>query len=295
MNRPFWRRLGFLFALSSGLGAQAQDADQFEFRLHGARLGDVTFFNTTPAGPASAPSNSSRQLEPDQTDALWASGKTRGMAHWFKNYAATFRSNPQPNGHQAYRVIALDADVPETRHIEFPKTAGSTPRVIDFSDRTQAEPLPVDPVLDQDRIDPLSVLQKLLRQVNQTQSCDAVYRVYDGKRRYTVLTETIATDQPLSEDPIEELKAVKQAPPTVQCQITLQTKTNHKAGRSELDQAGLPADTWSANRHQSVGFWPFKKQEQTMTIEFKPYPAGYRFSAFDINSPFGTIKGRPGP
>lgn len=229
-----------------------------------------------------------------QTDALSASGKTRGMVHWFKNYAATFHSTAQPNGNRTYRVIAVDADVPETRHIEFPIAAGSSPLVIDFSDRTQAQPLPVDPLLDQDRIDPLSVLQKLLHQVNQVQACDAVYRVYDGKRRYTVLTNNSATGQRGNRDLIDA-GAAKQVSPNVQCQITLQTETDHQARLSELDPAGLKADALSANRRQSPGFWPFKKQEQTMMIEFKQDSNGYRFAAFDINSPFGTIKGRPVP
>jgi len=293
LSQTFWCRLSCVFALSSSLGAQAQDSDNFQFRLHGARLGDVTFFNTTAQAPAATPSISSGQIQPGQSDALWASGKTRGMVRLFKNYAATFRSNPQPNGNQAYRVIALDADFPETRFIEFPMTPGSTPTVIDFSDRTQAEALPVDPLLDQDRIDPLSVLQKLLRQVNQAGTCDADYRVYDGKRRYTVLTRKIATNQPANDETIDAVAAVKQAPPTVQCRITLQTKANRKTGHSEIEQAGSQVDKSSANRHQSAAFWPFKKQEQTMMIEFKQYPTGYRFSAFDINSPFGIIKGRP--
>ena len=275
------------------MGAQAQDSDNFQFRLHGARLGDVTFFNTTAQAPAATPSISSGQIQPGQSDALWASGKTRGMVRLFKNYAATFRSNPQPNGNQAYRVIALDADFPETRFIEFPMTPGSTPTVIDFSDRTQAEALPVDPLLDQDRIDPLLVLQKLLRQVNQVQTCDAVYRVYDGKRRYTVLTSNRATGQRGNEDLIDAA-AAGQAPPKIQCEITLQTETDHQTGLPELESAGLQADASSTNRRKSAGFWPFKKLEQTMMmIEFKQDSNGYRFAAFDINSPFGTIKGRP--
>ena len=170
--------------------------------------------------------------------------------------------------------------------------AGSTPLVIDFSDRTQAQPLPVDPLLDQARIDPLSVLQKVLRQVNQVQTCDAVYRVYDGKRRYTVLTSNRATGQRGNEDLIDA--AARQAPPKIQCEITLQTETDHQTGFPELESAGLQADASSTNRRKSAGFWPFKKLEQTMMmIEFKQDSNGYRFAAFDINSPFGTIKGRP--
>ena len=293
MNRSFWGSFGFLLALGSGFSAKAQDSDQFEFRLHGARVGEVTFFNTTPVSPAPIESDLRSPTTQGQIDALSASGKTRGMVHWFKNYAATFHSTMQPNGNRTYRVIAVDANVPETRHIEFPIAPGSTPLVIDFSDRTQAQPLPVDPLLDQDRIDPLSVLQKVLRQVNQVQTCDAVYRVYDGKRRYTVLTSNRATGQRGNEDLIDAA-AARQAPPKIQCEITLQTETDHQTGLPELESAGLQADASSTNRRKSAGFWPFKKLEQTMMmIEFKQDSNGYRFAAFDINSPFGTIKGRP--
>lgn len=292
LNQSFWHYLVFCFAFGAALSAPAQEANQFEFRLHGAVLGDVTFFNPRTQGAAPTSSNSSGQIQSEQTADLWASGKTRGMVHWFKRYEATFRSTSQPNGVQVYRVIAVDADVPETRHIEFPTAAGSSPKVIDFSDRTQAEPLQIDPLLDQDRIDPLSVLQKILRQVDQTQTCDAAYRVYDGKRRYSVLTQGPLTDQPVTPDQVDAALSLGQAPPTLKCQITLRTPIYPETGNSQSELASR-ASTMSTQPRQSAGFWPFKKQEQTMTIEFKRFPAGYRFSAFNINSPFGTIKGRP--
>ncbi|MBT7885977.1 MAG: hypothetical protein HN579_05360, partial [Gammaproteobacteria bacterium] len=161
MNQRFWQRLGFLFALLSGLSAHAQDGDHFIFRLHGAVLGDVTFFNTIPV-TSSDQSSSTIQAAPSERNALWASGQTRGMVHWFKRYKATFRSDAQPDGIQSYRVIAVDAGIAERRHIQFPLVQGGIPTVIDFSDRTQAQPLLIDPTLDRDRIDPLSVLQNLI-------------------------------------------------------------------------------------------------------------------------------------
>ena len=281
MNRIVWLGLGFLCAMGLALPAQALDGDRFEFRLHGALLGDVTFFNTSP-GASSDPALSTLQVAPGQRNALWASGQTRGMVHWFKNYAATFRSEARPNGVKSYRVTAVDADVPEVRHIEFPLAAGSTPFVIDFSDRTHPLPLKIDPTLDRDRIDPLSVLQNLLHQLDRAQTCDAVYRVYDGKRRDTVLTQERSTAPTRRDQNIDaaERAMPETVPRLIQCQVTLQTQTQHQAG----ERAAQPA-----------GFWPFKKQEQTMTIEFKRHPKGYRFSSFDINSPLGTIKGRPAP
>lgn len=282
MNRIVWLGLGFLCAMGLALPAQALDGDRFEFRLHGALLGDVTFFNTTPRLQAVTQSEPGTQTNLDQTDHLWVSGQTRGMVHWFKNYAATFRSEARPNGVKSYRVTAVDADVPEVRHIEFPRTSGSTPFVIDFSDRTHPLPLKIDPTLDRDRIDPLSVLQNLLHQLDRAQTCDAVYRVYDGKRRYTVLTQERSTAPTMRDKNIDaaERAMPETVPRLIQCQVTLQTQSKHQAG----ERAAQPA-----------GFWPFKKQEQTMTIEFKRHPEGYRFSSFDINSPLGTIKGRPAP
>ena len=76
----------FLFRDRRSFERTAQEADQFEFRLHGAVLGDVTFFNPRTQGAAPTSSNSSGQIQSEQTADLWASGKTRGMVHWFKRY-----------------------------------------------------------------------------------------------------------------------------------------------------------------------------------------------------------------
>ena len=96
-----------------------------------------------------------------------------------------------------------------------PLQVGS-PKVIDFSDRTQAEPLQIDPLLDQDRIDPLSVLQKDTPPSRSDATCDAAYRVYDGKRRYSVLTQGPLTDQPVTPDQVDAALSLGQAPPTTQ-------------------------------------------------------------------------------
>ena len=177
------------------------------------------------------------------------------------------------------------------------RTSGGTPAVIDFSDRTHPSPLKIDPTLDRDRIDPLSVLQNLRHQLDREQSCNAVYRVYDGKRRYTVLTQEHITDKAIR---VEKIGAAEQAmqatlPRVIQCQVTLRTQTNHQAGAPPLERRGSLKNDADDRAEQPAGFWPFKKQEQTMTIEFKRHPSGYRFSSFDINSPVGTIKGRPAP
>ena len=295
MNQRFWQRLGFLFALLSGLSAHAQDGDQFIFRLHGAVLGDVTFFNTIPV-TSSDQSSSTIQAAPSERNALWASGQTRGMVHWFKRYKATFRSDAQPDGIQSYRVIAVDAGIAERRYIQFPLVQGGIPTVIEFSDRTQAQPLLIDPTLDRDRIDPLLVLQNLINQLNQEATCDAVYRVYDGKRRYTVSTQKTSIGQPLNEALVDEDPLTTQnAPRTIQCQVSLQTATNNQSNGTSLGRPKPATDALSTETHEPIGFWPFKQQEQTMTIDFKRHAGGYRFAGFDINSPFGKIKGRPVP
>ena len=295
MNQKFWHRLGFLFALLLGLSAHAQDGDQFVFRLYGAVLGDVTFFNTSP-GASSDPALSTLQVAPGQRNALWASGQTRGMVYWFKRYKATFRSDTQPDGIQSYQVIAVDAGIAERRYIQFPLAQGGIPTVIEFSDRTQAQPLLIDPTLDRDRIDPLSVLQNLINQLNQEATCDAVYGVYDGKRRYTVSTQKTSIGQPLNEALVDEDPLTTQnAPRTIQCQVSLQTATSNQSRVTHSGRPKTATDALSTDADQPAGFWPFKQHEQTMTIDFKKQAGRYRFAGFDINSPFGKIKGRPAP
>ena len=41
------------------------------------------------------------------------------------------------------------------------------------------------------------------------------------------------------------------------------------------------------------GILAFQKTRTNHDDRVQALPGGYRFSAFDINSPFGTIKGRP--
>ena len=234
MNQRFWHRLGFLFALLSGFERTRPRGDQFIFRLHGAVLGDVTFFNTIPVTSSDQPHRPFKRAS-TRAMPLWASGQTRGMVHWFKRYKATFRSDAQPDGIQSYQSLQSMPALRSAVTSNFPLVRAAFQRSSNSQTALKPQPLLIDPTLDRDRIDPLSVLQNLINQLNQEATCDAVYRVYDGKRRYTVSTQKTSIGQPLNEALVDEDPLTTQnAPRTIQCQVSLQTATNNQSRRHTL-------------------------------------------------------------
>lgn len=277
--------LPWLSALVIGLlsGSTLASETRFEFRMHGVLLGEVTFHQTQ-SGADFRNSN----------DQLWISGNTRGPAYWFKHYRATFHSTIASGDKVHYRVDAVDGGETEIRDIEYYPKTNQAPQVRAFLDRTQATPLTPVAHLDSGRIDPLATLKKIHTRINVAQSCDGNYRVYDGKRRYTVRSHQLVAPLDTFAAPEHEADAESSPNPLrLACQITLELPTPESEPGLQTE---APNDI-AAARATGVGFWPFKKQQQSMTIYFikQPGDALFHFHAFNIASPFGTIKGRQAP
>ena len=261
-------------------------ADEFIFKLHGITLGEATFAYLDP------PSDSPIKMENDSRPSyqLQVSGTTRGAVSLFKDYSASFHSNQITTGFRHYRVDAIDRGTKETRHIVFSTAHNVLPQVLDFTDRTQELPLRVSEALDQGRIDPLHALQNILASINRHRKCEARYAVYDGKRRYQVEVLPVdANNQNKGEAPKSQLR----------CAVTLRTQTvdmAHSSNERRLTpeahggQGAKPKQNLKTTDERS-GFWPFKKAQQSMVIHFQDGATGFRFSAFEIASPIGTIRG----
>lgn len=277
-SRPSRNRLIAVGLLALGLPIAPIEtlAETFEFRLHGILLGQMTLH------PPSPPSQDARNRQ----DLFWLEGKTRGPAHWFKDYEATFRSEAVAPNRVRYRVEAIDGGQPETRNIDYFPATEHIPLVNDFLDSTAASALTPDPKVDQGRIDPLAALQQMLGRVNSDRECAAEYRVYDGKRRYTVLSESTQTkpSRPKSTQPTVSDAQIRS---TISCKITLGLQVS-----PSIDPARGAVQNPNSASDSGAGFWPFKKREQTMIIHFQRSVNGrFGFFGFDIHSPFGKIKG----
>ena len=265
-------------------------ADEFIFKLHGVTLGEATFAYLDPTDdiPIEVQSDSRPSYR------LQVSGTTRGAVSLFKDYSASFHSSQMTTGLRHYRVDAIDRGTKETRHIVFSTATNVLPQVLEFTDRTQELPLRVSEALDQGRIDPLHALQNILASINRHRKCEARYAVYDGKRRYQVEVLPVdANNQNKDEAPKSQLR----------CVVTLRTQSvdlAHSGNERRLTpeahggQEAKPKQNLKTTDDRS-GFWPFKKTQQTMVVHFQDGPTGFRFSAFEIASPVGTIRGLRAP
>lgn len=261
-------------------------ADKFIFKLHGVPLGEATFTYLDP--PNDGPIDAESDARPSHR--FQVRGTTRGAVSLFKDYSASFHSNQMQTGLRHYRVDAIDRGVKETRYIVFSAAPNVLPKVLDFSDRTQAMPLLVSDALDHGRIDPLHALQKILARINLHRKCEARYAVYDGKRRYQVEVFPVNA---------ESRRKGKTQTHQISCEVILRTESAEPARSSNErpltpempnSQAAKPEQDLKVADEKS-GFWPFKKAQQAMVVHFQDGPAGFRFSAFEIDSPVGTIRG----
>lgn len=284
--------LGLLGSLSVLSGTAV--ADEFLFKLHGVPLGQATFsyFDSTISD------DQTRVSDEPATHQLAVKGSTRGAVSLFKEYSASFQSHQSRTGMRHYRVEALDGGVREIRHILFDPNLNTPPEVLDFADRTQAAPLAISDALDHDRIDPLHALQKMLTRINRDQTCEAHLAVYDGKRRYQVrVLPADAEAGALTPDLASNPSALK---PEIKCRVILETES----ARPETVRSRDPIDRESLAKQEVVsehnakrvnkkpGFWPFNKTEQNMVVHFRDHAEGFRFEAFEITSPIGTIRGQ---
>ena len=67
-------------------------------------------------------------------------GRTNGLVRWLKRYEGAYRTTLTPIGSR-YEVMAMDQGEPELRDIWFGAKHSDIPQVLDFRDRSSADPL----------------------------------------------------------------------------------------------------------------------------------------------------------
>ena len=206
-----------LFLVSLGLGASPGSAaadpvesDKFKFTWLGVPIGEVTLHygryedpnrafglerSALTETPTRMSARQSRELAdgehedrgPVQSPRLGAlAGRTNGLVRWLKRYEGSYRTTLTSSGSR-YEVTAMDQGVPEARDIWFGAKPTATPQVLDFQDRSSADPLQTLTGVDEGSVDPVRLMALILKAIESHNGCPAtpdVFRVFDGKRRY---------------------------------------------------------------------------------------------------------------
>ena len=124
-------------------------------------------------------------------------GRTNGLIRWLKRYKGAYSTTLTPGGSR-YEVTAMDQGAPELRDIWFGAKHSDIPKVLDFRDRSSADPLQALTGVDEGSVDPVRLMALILKAIESQSGCPAVpkaFRVFDGKRRYDArLSEMNWTD-----------------------------------------------------------------------------------------------------
>ena len=209
--------LALLFLVSLMLGAPTGSAaadpvesDTFKFTWLGVPIGEVTLHygryedpkrasGPDPAALTGTPERMSERQsrghpngghedrESVQSFRLGAlEGRTNGLVRWLKRYEGAYRTTLTPGGSR-YEVMAMDQGAPEVRDIWFGAKPTDTPQVLDFRDRSSADPLQPLTGVDEGSVDPIRLMAIILKAIESQNGCPAMpeaFRVFDGKRRY---------------------------------------------------------------------------------------------------------------
>ena len=191
-------------------------------------------------------------------------GKTTGIVRAFRSYEVDASLYSVDNKTSRYSVKAKDRGFPEIREIHY--SPESTPRVVAFKDRVADAPLALREKIDSGRVSPLHVLYQAV-----AGKCSGTWRVYDGKRRYTVeLKLKVGT---LSQDHSSSFGRKSSTEGTErQCLLHLFGETV----QGTFDES------------RGLGFWPFNRQQQTLTILGEKTQPLKRMAA---SAPIGKILG----
>ena len=225
LMRRFHSVLVILFFVSAGLSAwpgfalgDPPESDTFKFTWLGVPIGEVTLHygmyeesehgaregpHSATDGSARAPTNTPVVVVGNHSEQLATGvrqdrrafqyfrlgalkGRTNGLVRWLKRYEGSYQSILTPDGSR-YKVTARDRRVPETRDIWFGAKPNDIPKVLDFKDRSSADPLQVRVGVDERSVDPIRLMVLILEAIETDKGCPPsprAFRVFDGKRRY---------------------------------------------------------------------------------------------------------------
>lgn len=230
------------------------------FRWHGfglqPKVGEVRV--TWRDGYQQSRHNDTNRVEP----LIRIVGKTVGVVKAFRSYEIDASLSFIDDEMSHYTVVAKDRGVPEIREIEY--FAEGVPRIVAFKDRIAMAPLALNVTADFGRVSPLYVLYQAL-----IGKCSGTWKVYDGKRRYTVQLQ-LAVETP-SEEPKPSSTGLE--PKERQCVLQLLGETIEG----------------SFERSRTLGLWPFNRQQQTLRISGGSTQS---LTSMSATAPVGKIIGK---
>ena len=182
--------------------------DKFRFSYFGMPIGEVTLIyhaDDLPDGNIELEqSRFGYRIDVDKIGAekrpayrlIGLEGESHRLFSWIKSYRGEYLSEEMIGGTR-YQVDAVDQGVSEERVIWFSKNLSEAPQVDAFKDRTANKPLQSSTALDSGSLDPIHLMRALLVSAHQTEHCSANgewFNLYDGKRRYSAVAQTISIE-----------------------------------------------------------------------------------------------------
>ena len=204
--------------------------------------------------------------------------ETRGPLKIFRNYSSTVISREDRFGERTYRLQSLDRGKGEERKIRY--RDGEAPIVETFIELDAPTALATSADRDKNSTDPIWVLARVLKALDDGKECDGQFLIYDGKRRYKISTVSIPT---MSED-IHDAR--------------ISTKTIVSLCRFKLEGRSIESANFEVVE-ENVGFnavrgaWPFNRDgQQVVDIWFKKEGVNPAHPIrFSLRTPFGRVIG----
>ena len=208
--------------------------------------------------------------EIDSDQLITARGETTGFSKILKNYKAEVRiKRDDLESTSYYELLGTDSGVEEIRKIIFRK--GKPPKLVEFKDSSVSNGLTDENSRDVGSVDPLSVFSWFFREKFYEKTCDKKFKVFDGKKRFSIVIENIENYNFLSDKAVRGMK----------CRITM-------IGDS------VRVSEENSKQKERLGFWPFNRKDQTIDVLVRPRKASEEFYVEEIAiySPVGRIIGR---
>ena len=154
--------------------------------------------------------------------------------------------------------MAMDQGAPEVRDIWFGAKPTDTPQVLDFRDRSSADPLQPLTGVDEGSVDPIRLMAIILKAIESQNGCPAVpeaFRVFDGKRRYEArlsqqhwvdtagLGEQIDTNVPLE-------SSGERGKSSIGSGIVNRDDNQVGGGTGVVSRNGTKSDSWSGRQER---------------------------------------------
>ena len=187
---------------------------------------------------------------------------TKGPLKLYRNYFTEGYVKKNNDLSWDYYLFGRDRGKPEEKLITY--YVSDIPKIKKFTDDKGVDPILVNPFRDIGTIDPFTVLLRVINQLKNERTCEDVYFVMDGKRRYQIELSYIGEQVFIS-------KGFKNLGSTIHCRLRI--LNNRKNGQNKSKKR-----------------WPFNEKDRHIDIWLAEsldfFPTKFKF-----HGPFGNIEG----